>query len=350
MNLNDPLLFKKFDASDMIGHIKGLPDQISAAWELGQKPELPGWTNIQQIVVSGMGGSAIGADLVQAYALPELPIPFTTHRDYGLPANARGEGTLVICSSHSGNTEETFSAFGAAKASGCRILVISTGGRLADEAKKNGIPLWTFEHKGQPRAAVGFSFALLLAALARLKLISDPAGELSVATATMKDQQKSFLPEVPDTANPAKRMGGQLMGRWVTIYGAGIMAPVARRWKTQINENAKAQASFEFLPEADHNALEGISQPEDQFGATMAIFLRASQNHPRNERRAELTRMSVMLSGQNTDEINAAGETRLAQMWTALHYGDYTSYYLAIAYGADPSPVPTISEFKQKMG
>ncbi len=349
MNLNDPQLYKKIDPEDMIGHINGLPDQLAAAWRLGIGLDLPTWTGIRQVVVAGMGGSAIGSDLLAAYAELALKASWFTHRDYGLPAWARGEETLVICSSHSGNTEETLSAFEAAQATGCRILAIATGGELAKAAKKANAPLWIFDHKSQPRTAVGFSFGLLLAAAARLNLIDDPSAELKDAVSAMKEQQGSFLPEVPDTANPTKRMGGQFMGRWITIFGAGLLAPVARRWKTQINENAKAQASFEFIPEADHNTLQGVEQPEGLFPATMAIFLSSTHNHPRDVRRTELTRMPIMLQGQNTDTIIAQGETRLAHMWTALHYGDYASYYLALAYGLDPTPVPMLAEFKEKM-
>jgi glucose/mannose-6-phosphate isomerase len=349
MNLNDLDRFKQLDPEDMIGHINGLPDQLAAAWKLGNSLDLPKWRGIKQVVVAGMGGSAIGADLLAAYAEPQLAAPVIVHRDYGLPAWAQGSETLVICSTHSGNTEETLSAFEAAKSAGCRILAITTGGKVADIAKKAKAPLWIFDHKGQPRTAVGFSFGLLLAALTRLKLVANPDDELKDAVAAMKEQQKTLLPEVRDTGNPAKRMGGQFMGRWITIYGAGIMAPVARRWKTQLNEVAKVAASFEILPEADHNALQGVMQPDAQFNATMAIFLRAAHNDPRNERRTELTRMAMMLQGQNTDTITAHGESRLANMWTALHYGDYASYYLAMAYGIDPTPVPMLAELKEKM-
>lgn len=349
MNLNDVARFKELDPQDMIGHINGLPDQLAAAWQLGNQLPLPAWNNIAQIVVAGMGGSAIGADLLAAYGELQLKAALVTHRDYGLPAWAAGSGTLVICSSHSGNTEETLAAYAAAKAAGCKILAITTGGQLAQLAEQDKTPLWIFEHRGQPRTAVGFSFGLLLAAVTRLGLLPDPGAELAGAVAAMKAQQASLLPEVPDTQNSSKRMGGQFMGRWITIYGAGLMAPVARRWKTQLNENAKVAASFELIPEADHNALQGVMQPEAQFNATMAIFLRAAHNDARNERRAELTRMAVMVEGQNTDTITAAGDSRLANMWTALHYGDYASYYLAMAYGVDPTPVPMLAELKDKM-
>lgn len=349
MDLNDVARFKKLDPENMIDHINGLPDQLAAAWKLGSKLDLPKWRGVRQVVVAGMGGSAIGSDLLAAYAEPTLKAAWVTQRDYGLPAWAQGPETLVICSSHSGNTEETLAAFEAAKAAGCRILAVTTGGKLADLAKKAKLPVWIFKHTGQPRTAVGYSFGLLLVAAARLKLVPDPSAEVKDAVAAMKDQQKSLLPEVRDTANSSKRMGGQFMGRWITIYGAGLMAPVARRWKTQINENAKVAATFELIPEADHNTLQGVMQPEQQFNATMAIFLRAAHNDSRNERRTELTRMAIMLQGQNTDTITALGETRLANLWTALHYGDYSSYYLAMAYGIDPTPVPMLAELKEKM-
>jgi glucose/mannose-6-phosphate isomerase len=350
MNLNDLERFKKLDPQDMIGHINGLPDQLQTAWDLGNKLDLPQWTRIRQIVVAGMGGSAIGADLLAAYAAPNLNAALHVQRGYDLPAWAKGEETLVICSSHSGNTEETLSSFEAAQKYGCRILAITTGGQLAERAKQAGSPLWTLDHQAQPRTAVGYSFGLLLAAVARLDLIPDPAKEFKGAIAAMKDQQKNCLPEVPDTANSSKRMAGQFMERWITIWGAGLMAPVARRWKTQINENAKAQASFEILPEAGHNAIQGVVEPEKSFSSTMTLFLRSDQNHPRDELRAEHARMTVMVEGQNTDTITALGESRLAHIWTALHYGDYVSYYLAMAYGLDPTPVPLLVDLKEKMG
>jgi glucose/mannose-6-phosphate isomerase len=316
MNLNDTDRFKKLDPEDMIGRINGLPNQLQTAWELGLSLDLPAWKGIRKMVVAGMGGSAIGADLLNAYAQPKLTASLSLYvqRGYDLPAWAKGEETLVICSSHSGNTEETLSAFEAAQKNNCRILCISTGGQLAQQAKSADAVLWTFDHNGQPRAAVGYSFALLLAAVYRLNFIPDPAADLEDAIAAMKEQQKNCLPEVPDTANSSKRMAGQFMERWVTIWGAGLMAPVARRWKTQINENSKAQASFEILPEAGHNSIQGTVEPSDSFTSTMTLFLRSAFNHPRDELRAEHSRMAVMVEGQNTDAITALGNSPLAHI------------------------------------
>jgi len=350
MNLDDYSTFAQLDPQNMLSHIAGLPDQLHTAWELGQRLPLPDWSGVERILISGMGGSAIGADLLAAYIEPDCRLPVFVRRDYELPAWARGPQTLVIASSHSGNTEETLSGFEAAVRNGCRVLAIATGGQLAEAAQKAGIPLWIFEHKGQPRAAVGYSFGLLLAVFTRLGLIPDPTVELKAAIEAMRAQQTNLRPLVPAMQNPAKRMAGQLVGRWVAVMGAGILAPVARRWKGQISEIAKAWAQFEFLPEADHNTLAGVVNPEEALNRTMVLFLRAPSYHPRNLRRSELTKKIFMLEGLNTDFIDAQGDTPLAHLWTALHLGDYTAYYLAMAYGVDPTPVAAIEGFKRELG
>jgi glucose/mannose-6-phosphate isomerase len=349
MNLDDVSAFAKIDTQDMISEIDGLPDQLMAAWDLGKNLSLPDWDDIQTILVSGMGGSAIGADLLRAYISPVCPVPVITQRNYGLPGWTKGSKTLVIASSHSGNTEETLSTYESALERGCRLMAVTTGGKLAQAAEENGVPLWRFEHKGQPRAAVGYSFGLLLAALNHLGFVPDAEEELRMAVSAMRAQQKSLRAEIPVVENPAKRMAGQLFGRWVAVLGADILAPVARRWKGQISEIAKAWGQFEFLPESDHNTLAGLYNPEGTLSNTLVIFLRAASYHPRNQLRTALTKKAFMLEGLNTDFIDAQGETPLAHLWTALHFGDYTAYYLAMAYGVDPTPVEAIEGFKQEM-
>jgi glucose/mannose-6-phosphate isomerase len=333
----------------MLAQIEGLPDQLEEAWKLGQAHDLPSWTGIRQVLVAGMGGSAIGADLVAAYLAPHARAPVITLREYDLPAWAGSPETLFIASSHSGNTEEALSAFSQAAAAGCRLAAISTGGQLAEEADRAGAVHWSFRHSGQPRAAIGYSFGLLLALLTRLGLTPDPSVELADAISEIRLQQEKIRAEVPVVKNSAKRMGGQFMGRWGTVFGAGVLAPVARRWKTQLNELAKAWAQFEYLPEADHNTINSSMFPEELFPYSMLIFLVGRSESPRSRLRAELTRKALMLEGLNTDTIKAPGRTPLANMWTALHYGDYAAFYLAMAYGVDPSPVAAIEMFKKDL-
>jgi glucose/mannose-6-phosphate isomerase len=348
MNLDDLTRFKQLDTLNMLGEIDNLPDQLASAWRLGMQHALPDWKDISQVVIAGMGGSAIGADLLASYCAPLSPIPVFVHRDYGLPLFAHGAETLVICSSHSGNTEETLDAFESARKAECRILTVCTGGELARRANDNGIPVWTFEHAGQPRAAVGFSFGLLLAMFQRLGLIPDQSKGMEDTLASMKRTQQHLRADVPAVKNPAKRYAGQLMGRWVTFVASGLLTAVARRWKGQMNEIAKAGSNFEFLPEADHNTLAGTINPQETLNAhTMTLFLRAPSDHPRNRLRSDLTRKAFMLEGMNTDYIDARGDTPLAHIWTLILFGDYMAYYLAMGYGVDPTPIQALVDFKQ---
>ena len=349
MNLDQYTQFSKLDPSDMLSHIVGLPEQLQKAWELGLSLNLPSMQPVNRVVIAGMGGSAIGADLLASYLSDKATVPVFIQRDYGLPAFAFGKETLVVVSSHSGNTEESLSAFEAASRSKCQIVVVTTGGRAMDEAQSLGVPVWSFVHKGQPRAAVGFSFGLLLALFVRLGLISDLSQDVNKTVNLMQEFRKELTVESPIKNNPAKRLAGQLVGRHVTIFGSGFMAPVARRWKCQINEVAKAIASFEILPEADHNTLSGICYPQETLDKEIAIFLQASCDQPRNQKRVIETRQIMMTEGLNTDLINAKGDNRLEQMWTSILYGDFVSYYLAMQYEVDPTAIEPIWALKEAM-
>ena len=349
MNLDDVGHFHELDTQDMLSEINGLPDQLQAAWELGATLPLPRMEPIHLVVVAGMGGSAIGADLLAAYAAPVLKTPLIVWRNYDLPAYAAGPETLVIALSHSGDTEETISAFESGYQLGARVLALTTGGQLAQKAVDYGVPLWRFAHVGQPRAAVGYSFGLLLAVLHRLGIVPDPSVELTDAVLEMRTQQASFLAETPVVQNLAKQMAGRLRERWPTVLGAGLLAPVARRWRTQISEIAKAVGQYEELPEADHNMLAGTQYPEALIRKSIMVFLRASSEHPRHALRTDLTREILQVQGFDTDVIESQGNTRLAQQWTCLHFGDYAAFYLAMAYGVDPTPVHSIEAFKVRM-
>jgi glucose/mannose-6-phosphate isomerase len=349
MNLDNVEHFRELDSLDMYGEIHNLPGQLKAAWELGSGLPLPNIHGLQRVLIAGMGGSAIGADLVASYVEPQCKLPLVLVRDYKLPAWASGPETLVIASSHSGNTEETLEAFAQARQNGCRLMALSTGGKLAEVAHEANAPVWQFEHRGQPRAAVGFSFGLLLAAIHRLGLIQDPSAELASAVSAMREQQEYLAADSLVERNPAKRMAGQLYGRWITVLAADYLNPVARRWKGQMSEIAKAWSQFEFLPEADHNTLAGIENPEELLTKMIVLFLQAPSNHPRNRLRLELTRKTFMSEGLATDFVNAKGDNPLAHIWTSLHFGDYSAFYLAMAYEVDPTPIEALLHFKAAM-
>jgi glucose/mannose-6-phosphate isomerase len=355
MNLDDYSLFNKLDSKNMLGEIENLPHQLQSAWVLGQQQPLDSletFAGITRVLISGMGGSAIGADLLSAYISPRCKIPVIVQRDYNLPGWARGPETLVIASSHSGNTEETLEAFEAAKQAYCRILAVCTGGELEKRALASKIPVWKFDHKGQPRAAVGFSFGLLLAAFARIGLLDEAdrlPSEISSTVSAMEKQQKLISVDIPVAKNPSKELASQLVGQWVNVYGSGVLAPVARRWKGQVNEIAKAGAGFEFLPEADHNALAGLNNPAEILSRTITIFLRSPSDHPRNRKRSDLTQVGFKQEGLKTAVHEAQGVSPLSNIWTTLHFGDYTAYYLAMIYETDPTLVNMLENFKAAM-
>lgn len=349
MNLDDASRFKELDAANMLGELDGLPDQLESAWKLGNELPLPNIAPVNAVLVAGMGGSAIGADILAAYLEPLSSVPVIVQRDYTLPAWAHNAHTLVIASSHSGNTEETLSVFEQARQAGCPIIVISTGGKLAQLAERAGIPVWQFKHSGQPRSAVGYSFGLLLALFVRLGFIPLQDEDMADTLQEMRKQQQTIKADVPAVKNPAKRQAGQMLGRSLVVLGAGHLVPVARRWKGQISEVAKAWGQFEALPEADHNTLAGIENPEPALMNTLVIFLQSASDHPRNKLRIDLTRNIFMVGGMGTDSYTARGNSRLAQVWTAIHFGDYTAYFLAMAYNVDPTPIPAISGLKDAM-
>jgi glucose/mannose-6-phosphate isomerase len=353
MNLDDLDRMRALDPQNFLGDVDALPDQLELAWKLAQtharlEHVSDSWHAVGQVIVAGMGGSAGGAELVQGYVAGACRVPLTLLRDYSLPAWA-GPETVVIAISHSGNTEETLAASQAALERGVRLVAITRGGQLSIAVHNAGQPLWGFQHGGRPRAAVGFVFMLTLGVLVKLGLVPDPSAEVAGAVAALRAQQPQLRAETPVTANPAKRLAGQLMERVPLICGAGYLAPVARRWKRQINEVAKALAVCDELPEMDHNSVAGTLYPERLVGKFMALFLRSSLEHPRHARRADLTRELYMTAGFNTDVVNAAGPSPLAHLFTSLHFGDYTAFYLANCYGVDPSPVPQIDYLKEQL-
>ncbi len=349
MNLDDLAAFQNLDANHMIAHINALPQQLEDAWNTGMTLDLPAMPKPRAVLLCGMGGSAIASDVIAGYASNICPVPLVVHRDYDLPAWAGGPDTLVVAASHSGNTEETLSAYQQALERGCSTLAVTTGGKLAQMAQAAGAPVWLFKSTSQPRAAAGLSFGLLMAALHRLDVLPDPSADYQEMLSALRSQQESLLPEVPAARNPAKRMAGQMVGRVMVVFGADILVPAARRFKGQINENAKACALFEILPEGNHNTLAGIMNPDGSLSHLMMLFLTGSANHPRNQMRLDFTRQIYMTQGINTDTISAAGEGKLAQVWTVMHFGDYTSYYLAMAYGEDPTPVEVLTVMKEAL-
>ncbi len=348
VNLDDNAQIKRLDSDNMLAHIDGMPAQLHAAWKHVLSLPLPEYRGATNIVVLGMGGSAIGGSLLRSLLAEECPIPILSNRDYHLPAFV-GPDTLVIASSYSGNTEETLAALAAAQQRGAQVVSISSGGKIAELTEKGGGVAWRFDYDSQPRAALGFSLLLPLGLLVRLGMVRDFSAEVDETAHVLRRQQACLDSRSPVTSNPAKRLAGSMLDRMVLLFAADPLTPVARRWRGQIAENGKAWAQFEQVPEMNHNAVVGLEHPEALINRTFVVFLESPLAHPRNQKRTELTRRMFVGAGYNTETVHALGESRLAQILSALHYGDYVSFYLAIAYGVDPSPVQPIAWLKEQL-
>jgi glucose/mannose-6-phosphate isomerase len=351
MNLDDLPHLHAVDQSDMRAHIAAFPDQLQNAWALAQTLALPdSHRSPRQIVLCGMGGSAIGGDLTSALVAKTAPVPFNVLRGYDLPAYVSGPDTLVIVSSHSGNTEETLSAADQALGRGVRLLAITTGGALAEHAQANGYPLWLFNYKSQPRAALGWSFGLLLGLAHRLNLAVGLETDLKAAIDLLRATAGQYAVDNPAATNPAKRQAGQLMGRIPVVYGGGLFEPVARRWKAQLNENAKMWAQSESMPEANHNAVTGIIFPSELMKHMLAMFISSPEyDHPRVRLRYELTIRLYLEYGIGTDQFQPRGDSPLGQMLSAIQYGDYISFYAALAFATDPTEIAPIIQLKEQL-
>ena len=349
MNLDDVNQFKKIDPDGMLEEIQGLPDQLALAWKTANSYPLPNTEEFSNVIIAGMGGSAIGADMLASYAAPLCEIPISVLRGYHLPFWAKGKKILVVCSSHSGNTEETLSVFQEATSNNCTVMCISTGGKLLKSALENNLAGWKFEHHGQPRSAVGFSFGMLLNLFSRLNLLSDQTSTLNSAVSALKEYIKNIDAAVPVAKNLAKRIAGQAINRNLVVLGAEHLEPIARRWKTQINELAKCWAQFEFLPEADHNSLAGLIFPEATIENTYALFLNSENYHIRNQKRLDLTFSEFMLAGMCTDKVAISEKSIVSEIWKMLLLADFVSYYLAMEYEIDPTPIEALENFKKAM-
>jgi glucose/mannose-6-phosphate isomerase len=350
MNLDDRQAIRRLDPDNMLDRIRELPEQCLAAWTQSQMLTLPPeYDSVDHVTVVGMGGSAIGGALLKGLVADECHVPISMVRSYTLPAFVQGPDNLVIASSYSGNTEETLSCFEQARARDARVLVITTGGKLARLAREGGAPVVQFDYESQPRAAIGYSLTLLLGVSHQLGLVRDYSADVTESAQVMETWQQQIDIGVPEVRNTAKQLARKIEGSLPVAYGAGFLAAVANRWKTQFNENAKHWAFFEVLPELNHNAVVGLGIPEAIRDTSVGLLLRSSRDSQRIRERWDVTREVLSREGVSAEEIYGHGDTTLAQMLSLIHFGDYVSFYVAMLNEVDPTPVETIAFLKQRL-
>ena len=349
VDLDSPETYKQYDAEGMVAHVRNLPWQCRQAWQKAAEFVLsPEFRDIDKIVICGMGGSAIGGDLLRSLISHlSKPIVFV-HRDYHLPAFVDSK-TLVIASSYSGNTEETLSAFNQALNIDCKKLAVTTGGRLKKLAQESSVPVFTIEYSSQPRAALGYSFIPLIALFCQLGFLPSEAAELERMAQMLESLLGRLAEDIATPLNPAKQLATKLFGKLIAIYGAGVVSPVAQRWKTQINENSKSWAFYETFSELNHNAVVGYEFPGELRDKVYVILLRSPSLHPRILARYQITSEILQKAGIGHQVIDSQGEDRLTQIMSLVFLGDWVSYYLAMLYQVDPTPVEVINYLKERL-
>ena len=337
------------DPNAMRTYIEEFPEYVRTAGFSGCNVHVRNIEKIQSIVVSGLGGSAIGGDLARTIAGRQLSKPLVVNRDYALPPFV-DQTTLVFVCSYSGNTEETLSAYHQAIQAGASIICIASGGELAARAESDGHQLLLLPPGFPPRAALGFSLFTLLGALQKLQCIQDLSDSIEETVTLLKSISQRCGLQNPESQNDAKKIARSLHGRVIAIYGSGsILDAVAFRWRSQIEENAKNLAFHHVLPEMNHNELVGWRYPEAVLCNIGVVLLRDKEDHPQVQRRFELTKEIISGKAAAVHEVWSEGKSLLARVMSLIYMGDYVSLFLAYLNNIDPTPVDVIDYFKSKL-
>ena len=339
----------KFDPSNMRRLLMQFPQQITDALEIGKKADIPfALAGVKNVVLTGLGGSAIGGDLLRSYLAEQMSIPFMVNRHYFLPEFV-DTSSLVIVSSYSGNTEETIAAHKDAARRGARVLCISTNGETEKLAKGYGHPLIKIPPGLPPRAALGYSFFPILMALRRLGAINVKDSEIRETVTLLKKKGTAYA-DASSKKNPALRLASELYGKLVVVYSAADRFDVVNlRWRGQFAENSKVLAFGHVIPEMNHNELVGWNVLKNQMKNLAVVFLRDGKDYRRVQLRMEINKSIIAKYTDHLIEVHSEGKSLLARMFSLIHLGDWTSFYLAILNGVDPTPVRVIDYLKSEL-
>ncbi|KUK52789.1 MAG: Bifunctional phosphoglucose/phosphomannose isomerase [Desulfotomaculum sp. 46_296] len=347
--LDNPEAISRIDTQNMLASLWNLPDQCSEAWKIGNSVDLPAEIKADKIVVTGLGGSAIGGDLLRVFSTNRLAVPVFVNRHYSLPLFV-DQQTLIFAVSYSGNTEETLSAYHIAREKKATIIVLTTGGKLKDMAQADKIPAVTVPGGISPRAATGYLFIPMLAVLERIGLVTGISEEVAELVQQLRLLRNQLGPQVELSGNLSKQLAARLYGHIPVIWGSsGTTEVVAQRWKGQFNENTKTPAYWNVFPELNHNEIVGFETPAEILKNLFLIILRSKDDHARVQKRIEITHQEIGDKVAGVAQIQSAGDTILSRMYSLIYTGDYTSIYLALLYGIDPGPVKVIDRLKEAL-
>jgi glucose/mannose-6-phosphate isomerase len=329
----------------MLGTVAALPEHIEAGYASGLATTgLPALDGVTSVVFCGMGGSAVAGDILRQTFRGRLSVPVDVNRTPALPEYA-GPHTLVIASSFSGGTSETLSSVEEAIRRGCRMLAITSGGRLRALCEEHAIATASVPTGFQPRAALGHLTFAMLGALEAAGLVPSIAGDVQETLTSIRGLIAGMTPDVPLADNPAKELAAWLGDRVPVMWGAdGVGAVAAMRWKTQCNENGKVPAWYSAMSELDHNEVVGWVRPYGSLHAVIA--LRSDHELHEIAARFPLSLDIARGAGAEVREVAVPGRGALATLLSLVTIGDFATCYVALRRGVDPTPVEVIQGLK----
>jgi len=354
MVLDDSQEIARLDPGGMLGLVLRLGAMTVEGWEAASDLALTPVSPCA-VIVSGMGGSGIGGDLLRALLAPTAAVPVITVKDYRLPAFV-GRDTLIFACSYSGNTEETLAAYKEAHAAGAAVVAVTSGGTLAGLAACDGHPVVRVPPGLPPRAALPYMLMPLLRITDRLGVsgVTDPEvrdSEVREAAAVLGELAVRWGPEAHSGGNPTKALAAALKDAVPVVYASSSqLEPVAQRWKTQLNENSRVFACWNAFPEINHNETVGWEGIRGGNPRLHAVLLRDRDEGARNALRVEITRELLERRADGVTEVWSQGTALLARLLSLILFGDLVSVYLALLTAVDPTPVEIISEIKRRMG
>ncbi len=348
-NLDDLAYVTRLDPKEMLRLTVEFPQQCRRALDIASKTVLPELDIEPDLVVlTGLGGSAAGGDFVRCLFEAEGSVPFFVNRDYHLPAFV-GSSSLVICSSYSGNTEETLSAYSEAQGRGCQILAVTSGGKLAERAQADGHPVILIPGGQPPRTALGFMLVPVVSACVTLGLL--PAPDFEAAFTLLDSCVTEWGVANAFESNPTKQLAQELHGAVSVLYGLGShQAVVANRWKGQINENAKNMTFANAFPELNHNEILGWVRANEQgVNRWVAVILEDGEESAKMQARRDVT-TQLIHERATVHRVSALGDTLWQRMLSLVLMGDFVSLYLAALNGVDPENIDSINILKTELG
>jgi len=351
-NLNNLEEIEKFDKGKIISSVRMIPDQLEQAWEEIKLLENKDHSRAENVVICGMGGSALGGRIIDSLLNESVRVPIEISTDYGIPRYVNKK-TLVILTSYSGNTEETINALKESLKSNASIFLITTGGEMAKILKRDNIDGYVYEPKanpsGQPRMALGYSIGSTMAILKKYSFLEISDDLIYKLAVNIRSISRDFDSDSDESSNIAKSYAKKLKGKVPVLISSQHLTGVTHAFKNQLNENAKTfSVSFD-LPELNHHLLEGLLFPKKIREILHFIFVNSKKYNTRTQRRYKITQEVIEKNGFNYDEYHFQSKNDLEQIFELLTFSSFVSFYLAFLNETDPSVIPWVDYFKKRL-